>query len=103
MGAFRAASGPAERSEPDLDWLLTHVARGDAGAFEAVYDQMAGPVYGLIRRVLRDPAQSEEVTQEVLLEVWRTASRFDPSRGSATTWVMTIAHRRAVDRVRSGL
>jgi len=71
MGAFRAASGAAERSEPDLDSLLTHVARGDADAFEAVYDQMAGPVYGLIRRVLRDPAQSEEVTQEVLLEVWR--------------------------------
>ena len=101
MGAFRAASGAAERSEPDLDSLLTHVARGDAGAFEAVYDQMAGPVYGLIRRVLRDAAQSEEVSQEVLLEVWRTASRFDPARGSAATWVLTIAHRRAIDRVRS--
>ena len=85
MGAFRAASGPAERSEPDLDSLLPHVARGDAGAFETVYDQMARPVYGVIRKVLRDPAQSEEVTQEVLLEVWRTASRFDPARGSAAT------------------
>ena len=101
MGAFRAASGSRERSEPDLDSLLTHVARGDAGAFEAVYDQMARPVYGLIRKVLRDPAQSEEVTQEVLLEVWRSASRFDPARGSAATWVLTIAHRRAIDRVRS--
>jgi RNA polymerase sigma-70 factor (ECF subfamily) len=62
---------------------------------------MAGPVYGLIRKVLRNPAQSEEVAQEVLLEVWRTASRFDPARGSAATWVLTIAHRRAIDRVRS--
>jgi len=70
------------------------VARGDEAAFASLYDQLAGPVYGLIRRVVRDPAQSEEVAQEVLLEVWRT-------KGSAATWVMTIAHRRAVDRVRS--
>ena len=81
--------------------MLAGVARGDHEAFEAVYDQLAGPVYGLVRKVLRDPAQSEEIAQEVLLEVWRTASRFDPDRGSAAAWVMTIAHRRAVDRVRS--
>jgi RNA polymerase sigma-70 factor, ECF subfamily len=77
------------------------VARGDHKAFEAVYDQLAGPVYGIIRKVLRDPAQSEEVAQEVMLEIWRTASRFDATRGGASSWAMTIAHRRAVDRVRS--
>jgi RNA polymerase sigma-70 factor, ECF subfamily len=77
------------------------VAKGDQAAFEVLYDQLAAPVYGLIRRVLRNPSQAEEVTQEVLLEVWRTASRFDPARGSATTWVLTIAHRRAIDRVRA--
>ena len=97
---FRSTSAD-RRGEQDLDDLLVHVARGDQAAFEAVYDRLVGPVYGVIRRVLRDPAQSEEVTQEVLLEVWRTAARFDPVMGGAATWVMTIAHRRAIDRVRS--
>ena len=101
MRAVRSGAGLEEGRDQDLDRLLGLVARGDQDAFEAVYDRLAGPVYGLIRKVVRDQAQSEEVTQEALLEVWRTASRFDPSRGSAATWVMTIAHRRAVDRVRS--
>ena len=62
---------------------------------------MAGPILGMVRGVVRDVAQSEEVMQEVLLDLWRTASRFDSSKGSAMAWVMTLAHRRAVDRVRS--
>jgi len=101
---MRVSEGESARpgeGEEHLNGLLTRVARGDQAAFEAVYDALAGPVYGLINRVVRDPAQSEEVSQEVLLEVWRTATRFDPARGSAAAWVMTIAHRRAVDRVRS--
>jgi len=90
-------TGARETSEQ----LLELVAYGDKDAFERLYDRIAGPVFGVVRRVLRDPAQSQEVTQEVLIEVWRTATRFDANRGSASSWVLTMAHRRAVDRVRS--
>lgn len=90
-----------QHGDADLNDLLVLVGRGSEGAFEAVYDRLARPVYSLVRKVVRDPAQSEEVAQEVLLEVWRTATRFDPAKGSAATWVMTIAHRRSVDRVRA--
>src|SRR2546430_12526015 len=80
------------RGERDLDLLLVHVARGDTDAFEAVYDRLVGPAYGVIRRGLRDPSQSEEVTQEVLLEVWRAGGRVEPAGGGAAAWGMTHAH-----------
>lgn len=86
---------------PDDEGLLLAVARGDHDAFEALYDRFAANVFGVVRRTLRDPSQSEEVTQEVFVELWRQAARFDPERGRASTWILTFAHRRAVDRVRA--
>jgi RNA polymerase sigma-70 factor, ECF subfamily len=113
-GQHRAQGGPGgltpgddaghtglPRRLDELGGLLVRVARGDADAYAAVYDRTAGQVLGIALSVVRDPAQSEEVAQEVLLDVWRSASRFDPERGSAAAWVMTLAHSRAVDRVRS--
>jgi len=85
-GQRKPDSDPAQDERPDLTRLLTQVARGDHNAFEVIYAELAGPVYGVVRQVLRDPAQSEEVAQEALLEVWRTASRFDPAKGSAAAW-----------------
>ncbi|MFF7238204.1 sigma-70 family RNA polymerase sigma factor [Streptomyces collinus] len=88
-------------SKPDLQQLVREVALGDQEAFAAVYDAVAGSVLGVVRAVLRDQAQSEEVAQDVLVEVWRTAPRYRPDRGTAINWILTLAHRRAVDRVRS--
>lgn len=81
--------------------LLRSSSRGDESAFARLYDATAARVHGLVLRVVRDPAQAEEVTQEAFLEVWRTAARFDSDRGSALSWLLTIGHRKAVDRVRS--
>jgi RNA polymerase sigma-70 factor (ECF subfamily) len=81
--------------------LLGQVAKGSEAAFEQFYDVVSGPVFGMVRQVVRDSAQSEEVTQEVMVELWRTATRYNPDKGSAMTWALTMAHRRAVDRVRS--
>jgi RNA polymerase sigma-70 factor (ECF subfamily) len=99
---LRAATSGGETSPPEeLAPLLQQCALGDERAFAQVYDLVAARIFGLVKRIIRDPAQSEEVTQEAFLEIWRQAARFDPARGSALAWIMTIAHRRAVDRVRS--
>ena len=92
---------PLDEGAHDLDSLLERAGRGDQTAFASVYDALSPLVFGLARRVVRDPAQAEEVTQEVFLEIWRSAARFDRSRGSASTWIHTMAHRRAIDRVRA--
>lgn len=94
------SSTSSERTDP-LAPLLVAAAAGDHDAFASLYDAVAPRVLGVALRILRDRQQSEEVSHEALLQVWQTASRFDPAKGSAMAWVLTTTHRRAVDRVRS--
>ncbi len=103
------AKNPSELNESEgvktqsaelIEWLQRS-ARGDEQAFAAFYDATSARVYGLVRRVVRDPSQAQEVAQEVYIDLWRQSARFDPARGSAMSWLLTMAHRRAVDRVRS--
>jgi RNA polymerase sigma-70 factor, ECF subfamily len=84
-----------------LHALLQRVSHADKDAFAELYDVSAPRIYGMVLKVLRDPGYSEETTQETFLQIWRTAASYDPERGSPLSWMMTLAHRRAVDRVRS--
>jgi RNA polymerase sigma-70 factor (ECF subfamily) len=85
----------------EIEGLLHRVADGDHRAFGELYDRMLRRVHGLALRVLRDPSQAEEVAQEVFLEVWQLAGRFDADRGGAAAWILHKTHCKAVDRVRS--
>lgn len=109
-GTCHAGEVPTEteRDEPtgadfavSTEELLGRVAQGDQTAFGEFYDRLAPRVLGLVRRLLVDHAQAEEVTQEVFLEIWQSAARFEPNKGKASTWTLTMAHRRAIDRIRS--
>ncbi|MFJ7072061.1 ECF RNA polymerase sigma factor SigK [Streptomyces sp. NPDC098781] len=99
--AKRQAAGARHIGTSETDRLLMSVAAGSKDAFSRLYDVAVGPIYGIACRVLRDPARAEEVAQEVMLEVWQSAPRYRPESGHAMTWMLTIAHHRAVDIVRT--
>ncbi len=99
-GVGSAGDASAVGTDPEAS-LLRRAGRGDESAFGDLYDALAPLVYGVVLKVVRDPAQSEEVTQEVFVELWRLAPRYEPGRASVRSWAATLAHRRAVDRVRS--
>lgn len=96
-----ASDAAAPDAAAHLSALLVSTGRGSTESFEALFDHLAGAVHGLALRIVRDPHLAEDVAQEAMVEVWRQAARYRPDQGSARAWVLTIAHRRAVDRVRS--
>ena len=101
-GGFASASEASVPSaNAELAELLKACSLGEEAAFAKLYDATAARLFGLVLRTVRDRAQAEEVTQDAYLDIWRNSSRFDPDRGSALSWLMTIGHRKAVDRVRS--
>ena len=101
-GGLTPVSGPSVPSAgEELAELLGACSLGSETAFAKLYDATAARLFGLVHRTVRDKAQAEEVTQDAYLDIWRNSARFDPDRGSAMSWLMTIGHRKAVDRVRS--
>ena len=84
-----------------VDDLVVLSARGDRRAFGELYDRMASRMLGLAVRLVVDRSIAEEVVQEALLEAWQQAARFDPARGSAVGWLLTMTRMRAIDRIRS--
>lgn len=105
MGVLRVLRPRPIETATDLDdpigVVLRRAGRGDQAAFAELYDALSPLVYGVVLKVVRDPSHAEEVAQEVFVELWRLAARFDGTKGSARTWAATLAHRRAIDRVRS--
>jgi RNA polymerase sigma-70 factor (ECF subfamily) len=89
------------RPSADVDGLVLRVAQGDQLALKSLYDRTAAKLYGICRRVTGDESEAQDVLQEVFVLIWRKASRFDPAKASAITWLATLARNKAVDRVRA--
>jgi RNA polymerase sigma-70 factor, ECF subfamily len=103
FGTAEAVPAWQRGHQAQAGWLVDLVdrcARNHEAAFEALYDATAARIYGIVLRVLRAPDQAAEVTQEVFVEIWRQAATYQPEKGSVLAWMTTVAHRRAVDRVR---
>jgi RNA polymerase sigma-70 factor, ECF subfamily len=93
------APPPDDRQVVDAQ-LMQRIAGGDKQAFSELYDRFAGPLYGTALRILRDPAEAQDVVHDMFLTLWEKAATFDLSRGSAFSWAVTLVRNRAIDRVR---
>jgi len=91
---------PRELAYLSDEALVALLARGEDGALAELYERFGRVAYGLARRVLRDDALAEDAVQDAFLSAWRSAPRFVAERASASTWLLTLVHRRAVDLVR---
>ena len=87
-------------TQAELVWLLAHVAKGDAAAFERLYEATRAKLYGVLLRILGRPELADEVMQETYLKVWQMADDFDPTVASPITWMVAMARNRAIDIVR---
>ena len=101
MESTHPVSPPSQGQIPEEAVMVTRVARGDASALSELYDRFSGLLLALSRRILGDEAEAEEILQEVFLQVWNQAGRYDPSRSSVSTWLVLITRSRSIDRLRS--
>ncbi|MCR6490763.1 sigma-70 family RNA polymerase sigma factor [Amycolatopsis sp. OK19-0408] len=92
---------PSETSRRSAEELLGLVGRGDQAAFAELYDQLCAPMFGMVARMLDTSAQAEDVAHEAWLQIWQQAPRYAARHGSALTWMVSLTHRYAVDRVRA--
>ncbi len=95
---MRGRTAPLDAGDDEA--LLARVAHADQTAFESLYARYSGPAYSIAVGMLRDAVRAQEVTQDVFLAIWRGARAFDPARGSARTWILSVAHHKSVDAVR---
>ncbi len=103
MPSSQASASTASRRphERQLDDLLVRVGEGDSAAFDDLHSITNRQLSGVVLKILRGASHAEEVTQELYLQIWSQASRFEPQKGTARAWMTTMARRRAIDRVRT--